>query len=564
MDSYTDMSPLWDLSQPTNFSQLPDDDFLALLQKQFPTGQPTHPYSVDFGLDGTGVNPQSISHYSLPSLTPPSADSSPSPPEEDNSLKRKASADDLEEGPSKSQHTLSNGKKGTARRKSSGNGPDDARLMKRKEQNRAAQRAFRERKEKHVKDLEDKVAALEAKNDQASSENENLRDLLARLQNENVMLKQKQSQQFTFSVPKGQGASAASAATAAGRSPATSISAASPSTSAPNPLDWSSLTAFDPAVLNLLDDTPQQTATDDAMKMNFGFNQPVVQQQKPSTSSALSNALSSFTTIASNPMFTSFASAFDMTPPHHTMTPGSSSAVAKTSSSSKATPTTTASANTTPFSFDMPSSLSAWSTPNPDNTFDDLFGGIMGSAIDFNEFNVLMQSPNSSISPVTHHATLNSQAGGHSPANSTTSSLSSRSSDPLFNTPRESSSDSDFDLDGPKECPKSKDELRDHISSSGSSVFAPDTTPSLRKAESSVMCEGSAFPSTQASDSNLEILDAWRTVTSNPQFRDSDIAELCSEFSAKARCDGTKVVLEPHGVRTIIESLTQKHNRGSL
>lgn len=30
---------------------------------------------------------------------------------------------------------------------------DDSRLLKRKEQNRAAQRAFRERKEKHVKDV---------------------------------------------------------------------------------------------------------------------------------------------------------------------------------------------------------------------------------------------------------------------------------------------------------------------------------------------------------------------------------------------------------------------------
>jgi AP-1-like factor len=30
---------------------------------------------------------------------------------------------------------------------------DDSRLQKRKEQNRAAQRAFRERKERHVKDV---------------------------------------------------------------------------------------------------------------------------------------------------------------------------------------------------------------------------------------------------------------------------------------------------------------------------------------------------------------------------------------------------------------------------
>jgi hypothetical protein len=32
-------------------------------------------------------------------------------------------------------------------------GRDEQRLIKRKEQNRAAQRAFRERKEKHVKDV---------------------------------------------------------------------------------------------------------------------------------------------------------------------------------------------------------------------------------------------------------------------------------------------------------------------------------------------------------------------------------------------------------------------------
>ncbi|KIK16246.1 hypothetical protein PISMIDRAFT_70573, partial [Pisolithus microcarpus 441] len=66
---------------------------------------------------------------------------------------------------------------------------DESRLLKRKEQNRAAQRAFRERKEKHVKDLEDKVAALEAKYEETETENSNLRDLLSRLQQENVALR---------------------------------------------------------------------------------------------------------------------------------------------------------------------------------------------------------------------------------------------------------------------------------------------------------------------------------------------------------------------------------------
>lgn len=40
--------------------------------------------------------------------------------------------------------------------------------------------------------------------------------------------------------------------------------------------------------------------------------------------------------------------------------------------------------------------------------------------------------------------------------------------------------------------------------------------------------------------------------------QDLDINELCSEFTSKARCDGTKVVLEPQGVHHIIETLAAK------
>ena len=90
--------------------------------------------------------------------------------------------------------------------------------QKRKEQKSlAAQRAFRERKEKHVKDvniftpflivrrshiflvkLEDKVAALEAKNELANSENVNLRDLLARLQDTRIFRSSKPPSHFQF------------------------------------------------------------------------------------------------------------------------------------------------------------------------------------------------------------------------------------------------------------------------------------------------------------------------------------------------------------------------------
>ena len=49
--------------------------------------------------------------------------------------------------------------------------------------------------------------------------------------------------------------------------------------------------------------------------------------------------------------------------------------------------------------------------------------------------------------------------------------------------------------------------------------------PFLRKATGEdggtpfVMCKGSSFPKTQKSDKNIEVLTAWRTITSNPQFK---------------------------------------------
>lgn len=55
-------------------------------------------------------------------------------------------------------------------------------LQKRKAQNRAAQRAFRERKEKHLKDLETKVDELQKASDSANQENGLLRAQVDRMQ----------------------------------------------------------------------------------------------------------------------------------------------------------------------------------------------------------------------------------------------------------------------------------------------------------------------------------------------------------------------------------------------
>jgi AP-1-like factor len=60
---------------------------------------------------------------------------------------------------------------------------------RRKAQNRAAQRAFRERKERHVKDLEAKLAALQKDSASVAEENERLKLQLQKAATENEILK---------------------------------------------------------------------------------------------------------------------------------------------------------------------------------------------------------------------------------------------------------------------------------------------------------------------------------------------------------------------------------------
>ena len=545
MDSFQDVTPLWDFSA-ANYTQMQDQDFLNLLQKQFPNaGAMVDPMAFGGGYGGV-VNPQNVNKNSLPALSPPSEDSSPSPPnsgdnhhdydEDTPSAPKRKADDDLENSPNaKNQHTLDNDNRKTGasasanRRKSTGNPKDETRLLKRKEQNRAAQRAFRERKEKHVRDLEDRVAELEAKNDEATSENDNLRDLLARLQSENTVLKQQQ--QFTFSMPR------SSPAQDYGSANITQFNPSLPTDSNPfgekspspsNPLDWSSMNAFDPSRLNLLEELPQSTATDGAMQIDFGFG---------ANTGLASNA--PYTAIASNPMFMSFASSFDPSPPASTDN-GSSNLGASS-----------------PFNFDL-SSLTAWppASSSGQENLDDLFQGYLSSP-PTNLGSYMSSSSNSS--PVVHTA----QPSGPMQLSSSASSPSSSSTDAIF-TPH-SAATPESDADGlvhhdPAKCPKTKGELAKRIAEAGQSPF----TANIQKSQDSILgsmitCTGSvSFPKTQRRPENVPVLTAWKNITSNPKFKDTDISELCSEFTKKARCDGEKVVLEPTGVHDILETLAAK------
>ncbi|KAF8139783.1 hypothetical protein EV363DRAFT_1497757 [Boletus edulis] len=546
--NYSTMNSLWDISQgPSHFSQLPDDDFLALLQKQFATtDSPDH-----------SVNAQDQRQ------SPSSDDSSPSPPSntdaasrrhsvnarsndtDDAPLKRKASTDDMEPGPSsKNQHTADDSnsakKSQQLRRRSTGNPlQDESRLLKRKEQNRAAQRAFRERKEKHVKDLEDQVAALEEKNEAAEAENSNLRDLLSRLQEENQALKQAQ---FTFSVPKPAPMTAPAPNSTAQPSPFSFFGTPSPfpPTSAPSQSPFK-------AVLDEPTDVPMQTDTTPSP-----FGQYALPQ--------------SYKTIAHNPLLMSFVDESPSTSFNTTSTTNSLDQFAfNFSSGPNSWPST---AQSQPFTQNSGHN----DFLHPTHSLDELFGGnYMGNQGPL-DFNALVDS--TTMSPVSHANGVKSSAAAQKPisappSNSNNSSPSTSTSQSPFSwttlsqageSPPSASETTPSSATAPVCLPivLSRTDIAKHIVAEGPSPFTDLPKPPLRKTSDMttgeiISCQGSNIPRTKESPENIEVLKAWRCITQSPHFKDADINELCSEFSKKARCDGTKVVLEPGSVQQLFE-----------
>lgn len=166
MDPFGGVQSFWDLSsQPSTFSALPDDDFLAFLEKQFPSSVGNNGLTTFDGITVPEVvDPQSLSRYPIPNTSPPSSDSSPSPPsvntehspsrrqsgtfdtsasssvgpdQEEQGLKRKASSESVSGEPShKSQHTSS----GTSYHRSANSSSEPNALAANKKSSTAARR----------------------------------------------------------------------------------------------------------------------------------------------------------------------------------------------------------------------------------------------------------------------------------------------------------------------------------------------------------------------------------------------------------------------------------------
>ena len=354
------------------------------------------------------------------------------------------------------------------------------------------------------------------------TENLHLKELLKRLRDENVSLR---NTSFTFSVPRnGEPSetpfngpvpslsfdsppeSSIFASTSHLPSPASSAATktATPQSSSldtpsafPADIDFGTLTPLDSSTMSLLDDTD----ADAIMSYDFGYGQ-FVPSKTP------------YKTIASNPMFMSFA---DPTAPD-------------------ATPISKSSAQSSAGSpYDMTFGQWTGQTSSQEGnsqagSLDELFGGhIFGSQSPIN-FNVLMKSPatspitaaGSALSPVIHQS-MHTLSTGPSSNNS-----------PAFESSEGLSPTSGSSSVPGKECPKTRAQMEQHIQTEGSSIFAPPPPQPQENEERNqvfrapagadgpmIMCKDATFPMTEKSDKNIEVLTAWRNITSHPHFKAS-------------------------------------------
>lgn len=321
-----------------------------------------------------------------------------------------------------------------------------------------------------------------------------------------MMLKQAA---FTFSVPNGPSANFSATGSSStqnqshssfnfsspgagpSKAPAAQQQQASRNNSHPFDFGLNALIPFDPAVLNMLDDS----TNDDGMNLDFSN---YGDSSNNNSSSTGFGSPSPYKTLASNPMFMSFAEPFDSVTPQTSM--GFTSADG-TSLEPWSPPSTDSSSST------------ATGSRSATDSLDQLFGGNYLSApspVDFS-FSQLLSQPGSS-SPVLH------KSGSTSNVDSATF----------------------VDPCAKGECPRTKEELSQVIKNAGESSFvdSPGAAPFVRKcsagAQSVVSCKGSKFPKTEKSEKNIEVLAAWRSITSNPQFK---VRRLCMSMRSRTHAN---------------------------
>ncbi|KAF8760734.1 Transcription factor PAP1 [Rhizoctonia solani] len=541
-----DAQALWDLTSPITMPSMSDNDFLMLLEKQMQAAHPTSGNATTATADGqqgfSNINPMvAPSSVMAPppvpadTMSPPLTDeSSPSPPgtNNDNTVgdgsKRKASRDDSQdvEGQprSKVQHKANDDsvnsqttptKKPPARRKSGGNAnvSDEGRLAKRKEQNRAAQRAFRDRRRNMSEMyLEEKIQELEQKFNTSESENTNLKDLLKRLQNENMMLKQSA---FTFEFAPSE-KSSNQMATSRRRIPPSSASPESTTANyvskSPNNSLFSTNNTPSPN-LNARSSSQDNVTFNSAGIMTF--SNPSTAQPTPITPAlSVSSPGAGPSSISQNAfnqgsLFTSYRD------------PSASYSLGHPFGDFNAFGTPSNGGIAEDFGMDFGIDMSSISNHDLGafglgNDFDDLFGGQLGALDGTNSYGGVgsIGSP-SSAGVMTSAPTPQTTSTSAAPTPASTQP-------PLISM---APSASDW-----RRCPKTKQDFVELVrrdSSNQPSTFGPPLT----------------------SDDKAQIEQDWQQFTQRPELKELDVDHLCYELFDKAQCTELKTRMKQSMMR---------------
>ncbi|CAE6463559.1 unnamed protein product [Rhizoctonia solani] len=577
-----DAQALWDLTGPIAMPSMSDNDFLMLLEKQMQAAHPTSGNTAAATADGQQsfsnnlmvapssvmAPPTALADTMTPSLTD---ESSPSPPasNNDNTVgdgpKRKASRDDsgsperqprskvhkASEDSVNSQPTDDSTRKPPARRKSGGNAGlgEEGRLAKRKEQNRAAQRAFRDRKEKHVRDLEDKIQELEQKYNTSESENTNLKDLLKRLQSENMMLKQSaftfefaptdKSSSLTATSPTANTASSlSSASTNPFTSPSHSHSSASPESTTANYVpkipNNSLFTANNTPSPNLnAHSDSRENVTINAAGM-LTFSNPSTTQPTPATpalplSSPGAGPSSAFSHAS---LFTSYRdSSYSLGLPFGDFNTFGSA------------PNTSGLAADFGMDFDIDMTSAAaheFGAFGMGSDFDDLFGGQLGALDGTSSYGGVGSATSpASIGVVTSAPTPQSTSASTAPTPASTQpqliidGLPSVGESARVECSIKAPSASDW-----RRCPKTRQEFVDLVRSDTSkpSTFGPALT----------------------SDDKARIEEDWQQFKDQPEVKELNVDHLCHELFDKAQCTELKTRMKQSMMR-IAKDLADGH-----
>ncbi|KAF9902120.1 DNA-binding transcription factor yap1 [Linnemannia zychae] len=443
---------------------------------------------------------------------------------------------------------------------------------KRKAQNRAAQRAFRDRKERYVKSLEDRIKELEELNpgkgdSKLAEENLNLKVLVQKLETENYFLKE---QAFTFDFPIAQPglyniakAATNSSASSEQSSPSpVSQSINNPTTTAPvkkttgsagktftsttnaakppayDQLPWSPPSSIGDSVPNSplenAESTPEPEAT--TPRTTYADNAGIVPRINNNNSGA---------STASARDLALFSSLLDGAGNTYSVVPNLGSSTANVTNSLSAYSPSTIASHPSPTS-----TLIATSQHSPSPTIDDLVNSTP-----------LFDAHGNIQFPATTATTTNSLG---------LPSLTYEQTQALFTDFRDPSDTRDFfsTFEDPSEQvsfpPEAigglfNDQLFNYTSSFANVASTPAREEShefLGKVTEWTHKEG--LPPLEENERALPCPEVWGQIAKHPNFDDADIDDLCAEMKSKAKCSGHGPVIPLKEVNNIMNRMAEQ------